>query len=145
MFVKVTESGPRRYIQLVESFRDDAGRVKKRTVATLGRLDQLHYGALGFATGDRRARRKRCSLQGDSGFDQWWLLHRQSDIAVVETAGNGGGVWSWHRHGPDADRDAVDVGHSHLGHDLRALGRTAAGQDVIRSCQPRCTRLGTAT
>ena len=41
MFVKVTTSGPRRYVQLVESYRDDAGRVKKRTVATLGRLDQL--------------------------------------------------------------------------------------------------------
>ena len=41
MFVKVTTSGTRRYIQLVESYRDEAGRVKKRTVATLGRLDQL--------------------------------------------------------------------------------------------------------
>ena len=41
MFVKVTTSGPRRYVQLVESYRDDAGRVKKRTVATLGRLDQV--------------------------------------------------------------------------------------------------------
>ena len=41
MFVKITTSGPRRYVQLVESYRDDAGRVKKRTVATLGRLDQL--------------------------------------------------------------------------------------------------------
>ena len=41
MFVKVTSSGPRRYVQLVESYRDGAGRVKKRTVATLGRMDQL--------------------------------------------------------------------------------------------------------
>jgi transposase len=41
MFVKVTTSGSRRYVQLVESFRDETGRVKKRTVATLGRLDQL--------------------------------------------------------------------------------------------------------
>ena len=41
MFVKITTSGPRRYVQLVESYRDDDGRVKKRTVATLGRLDQL--------------------------------------------------------------------------------------------------------
>jgi hypothetical protein len=41
MFVKITASGARRYIQLVESYRDEAGRVKKRTVATLGRLDQL--------------------------------------------------------------------------------------------------------
>ena len=41
MFVKITTSGPRRYVQLVESYRDETGRVKKRTVATLGRLDQL--------------------------------------------------------------------------------------------------------
>jgi hypothetical protein len=41
MFVKITTSGSRRYVQLVESYRDDAGRVKKRTVATLGRLEQL--------------------------------------------------------------------------------------------------------
>ena len=39
MFVKITISGPRRYVQLVESYRDDAGRVKKPTIATLGRLD----------------------------------------------------------------------------------------------------------
>lgn len=41
MFVKITQSGARRYVQLVESFRDADGRVRKRTVATLGRLDQL--------------------------------------------------------------------------------------------------------
>ncbi len=41
MHVKITTSGSRRYVQLVESYRDDAGRVKKRTVATLGRLDQV--------------------------------------------------------------------------------------------------------
>lgn len=41
MHIKVTRSGSRRYVQLVESFRDDAGRVKKRTIATLGRLDAL--------------------------------------------------------------------------------------------------------
>jgi len=44
MHVKITTSGSRRYVQLVESYRDDAGRVKKRTVATLGRLDQLDGG-----------------------------------------------------------------------------------------------------
>ena len=41
MFVKITASGSRRYVQLVESYRDEAGSVKKRTVATLGRVDQL--------------------------------------------------------------------------------------------------------
>ena len=41
MFIKVTKSGPRRYVQLVEAYRDETGRPKQRTVATLGRLDQL--------------------------------------------------------------------------------------------------------
>ena len=41
MYVKVTRSGPRRYVQLVESYRDDNGKVKQRTIATLGRLDQM--------------------------------------------------------------------------------------------------------
>ena len=42
MFIKVTHSGPRSYVQLVEAYRDDVGRPKQRTVATLGRLDQLN-------------------------------------------------------------------------------------------------------
>ena len=42
MFIKVTRSGERRYVQLVEAYRDDDGRPKQRTVATLGRLDQLN-------------------------------------------------------------------------------------------------------
>ncbi len=41
MFIKITKSGPRRYVQLVEAYRDDTGRPKQRTVATLGRLDQM--------------------------------------------------------------------------------------------------------
>ena len=41
MFVKVTSSGPRRYLQLVEAYRDENGKPKQRTVTTLGRLDQL--------------------------------------------------------------------------------------------------------
>ena len=41
MFVKVTKSGPRRYVQLVEAYRDAQGRPKQRTLVTLGRLDQI--------------------------------------------------------------------------------------------------------
>ena len=41
MYVKVTRSGPRRYVQLVESFRNEEGKVKQRTLATLGRLELL--------------------------------------------------------------------------------------------------------
>jgi transposase len=50
MYVKVTRSGPRRYVQLVESFRDEEGKVKQRTIATLGRLDQMD-GALDSVIG----------------------------------------------------------------------------------------------
>ena len=41
MFVKITQSGPRRYVQLVEAFRDAEGRPRQKTIATLGRLDQI--------------------------------------------------------------------------------------------------------
>jgi len=39
VFIKVTKSGPRRYAQLVESFRNDDGQPRQRTVCTLGRLE----------------------------------------------------------------------------------------------------------
>jgi len=38
MFIKVTQSGGRRYAQLVESFRNEEGKPRQRTVCTLGRL-----------------------------------------------------------------------------------------------------------
>lgn len=41
MFIKLTRSGPNQYVQLVEAFRDTDGRPKQRTVATLGRFDQM--------------------------------------------------------------------------------------------------------
>ena len=40
MFVKLTRSGSRRYVQLVESYRDEAGKPRQRTIATVGRLDE---------------------------------------------------------------------------------------------------------
>jgi hypothetical protein len=42
MFIKVTKSGARSYVQLVEAYRDDDGHPKQRTIATLGRLDRLN-------------------------------------------------------------------------------------------------------
>lgn len=39
MFIKVTKSGGRQYAQLVESFRNDAGQPRQRTICTLGRLE----------------------------------------------------------------------------------------------------------
>jgi transposase len=40
MFIKLTRSGPRSYAQLVESYRDEHGKPRQRTVATLGRIDE---------------------------------------------------------------------------------------------------------
>ena len=39
MFIKVTSSGGRRYAQLVESYRNESGQPRQRTLATLGRLE----------------------------------------------------------------------------------------------------------
>jgi hypothetical protein len=61
MFVKLTKSGPRRYVQLVESYRDEDGRIRQRTVASLGRLESLErnfdsvVGGLERVTGQRRS------------------------------------------------------------------------------------------
>ena len=41
MYTKITSSGGRRYLQLVEGYRDEAGKVRHRIVANLGRLDDL--------------------------------------------------------------------------------------------------------
>jgi hypothetical protein len=40
MYVKITRSGKRQYLQLVEAVREN-GKPRQRHVATLGRLDQL--------------------------------------------------------------------------------------------------------
>ena len=39
-FTKLTRSGGHTYVQLVESFRDETGRPRQRTISTLGRLDE---------------------------------------------------------------------------------------------------------
>lgn len=39
MFIKVTQTGHRRYAQLVESFRNEDGKPRQRTICTLGRLE----------------------------------------------------------------------------------------------------------
>ena len=41
MYRKVTRSGGRSYLQWVEGYRKEAGKVRHRVVANLGRLDDL--------------------------------------------------------------------------------------------------------
>ena len=41
MYTRITKTGDRQYLQLVESFRNDRGQVRVRVIASLGRLDKL--------------------------------------------------------------------------------------------------------
>ena len=44
MYVKIVTSGPRRYVKLVEAFRDSGGVPRQRVIATLGRLEAVQSG-----------------------------------------------------------------------------------------------------
>jgi hypothetical protein len=44
MFVRINESGGRRYLQIVESYRNEAGKPRHRILANLGRIDGMEDG-----------------------------------------------------------------------------------------------------
>ena len=46
MFTRITESGGRRYLQVVESYRNKAGKPRQRVIANLGRIDGMKEGHL---------------------------------------------------------------------------------------------------
>lgn len=46
MYTRISESGGRRYLQLVEGHRDERGKVRIKVIANLGRLDNLSPGQL---------------------------------------------------------------------------------------------------
>lgn len=46
MYAKITSSGGRRYLQLVEGYRTKDGKVRQRTIGTIGRIEDLQGGAL---------------------------------------------------------------------------------------------------
>ena len=92
MFVKVTSSGSRRYLQLVEAYRDAHGKPKQRTVATLGRLDQLDGQLDQVIAGLARATGKPIAVT-------------EPPAIVFESARAFGDVWAltelWHELGFD--------------------------------------------
>ena len=45
MHVKITRSGGREYVKLVESFRNERGMPTQRVIATLGRVETIRAGA----------------------------------------------------------------------------------------------------
>ena len=80
MFIKVTTAGGRRYAQLVESFRNDAGQPRQRTIATLGHLDaggqvDRLIAALQRAQGREAACPSLEFLESRSAGDVWALWH----------------------------------------------------------------------
>ena len=46
MFIRINQSGERRYLQVVESYRNEAGKPRHRVVANLGRIDGMEDGHL---------------------------------------------------------------------------------------------------
>jgi hypothetical protein len=56
MFIKITRSGGQSYLQLVESYRNEDGKPRQRTVATIGRLDELGGGVDALLGGLLRAK-----------------------------------------------------------------------------------------
>jgi hypothetical protein len=66
MFIKLTRSGDRTYAQLVESFRDEQGKPRQRTVATLGRIDERGGQLDSLLNGLLRAKGRPVAAGGDS-------------------------------------------------------------------------------
>ena len=92
MFIKLTRSGGHTYAQLVESFRDEHGKPRQRTVATIGRVDETDGQVDSLLSGLLRAKGR--SL-GDTATPQ---VRFESALAL-------GDVWAldqlWHELGFD--------------------------------------------
>ena len=127
MFVKITSSGSRRYLQLVEAYRDDLGKPRQRTVATLGRLDQVGDQLDQVITGLARATGRT-------------LPAVEPPSITFETARAFGDVWAltelWHELGFDRLRQAF--GRTRHAIDIEALLRIMV---FNRLCDPE-SKLG---
>ena len=97
MFVKITTSGPRKYVKLVEAFRDAQGVPRQRVIATLGRLEELQGGkGDALLNGLLRASGKPTLAEGTGSvsFDpaltigDTWMLHALwSELGFADTFG----------------------------------------------------------
>jgi transposase len=84
MFIKVTRTGGRSYAQLVESFRDEHGKPRQRTLATLGRIDEAGGQLDALLSGLLRAKGRPAALAGPPqvqfesalALGDVWVLHQ---------------------------------------------------------------------
>ncbi len=94
MFVKITTSGPRRYVKLVEAYRDAIGVSRQRVIATLGRLESIRAGdADSLVNGLLRASGKPTLEQGTGAVsfaparsvgDTWMLTALWKDLGFAD-------------------------------------------------------------
>ncbi len=131
MFIKLTRSGPRRYLQLVEAYRDENGRPRQRTVANLGRLEHVADNVDSIVRGLERATGKKVSTLPEAG----------SDISIeYQPARAIGHVWSlqslWQELGFDRLRHSLKRSRRKI--DVEALLRIMV---FNRLCDPE-SRLG---
>ena len=67
MFIKVSSSGGHLYARLVESFRNENGQPRQRTVATLGRIDEQGGPLDALLAGLQRAKGSAAAGSGGIG------------------------------------------------------------------------------
>jgi hypothetical protein len=112
MFLKVSSSGGHRYVRLVESFRNEDGQPRQRTVATLGRLDEPGGPLDALLDGLLRAKGRPVASAGDP------QLRFESALCL-------GDVWTldalWH-----------ELGFDGLGAVFRRARFTTAVEQAIR-------------
>lgn len=60
MFIKLTQASGRTYAQLVESYRDESGKPRQRTLATIGRVDESGGQVDALLDGLLRAKGRSC-------------------------------------------------------------------------------------
>lgn len=82
MFTRITESGGRRYLQIVESFRNEAGKPRLRVVANLGRVDRIKEGqldalirGLSRATGQVESEKAEITFEAARSYGDVFALH----------------------------------------------------------------------
>ena len=82
MYTRISRSGGRAYLQLVEAYRNEAGEPRQRTVANLGRLDQLTdkdlqplIGGLQRALGRTTATAPSVVFDSSKAFGDLFALH----------------------------------------------------------------------
>jgi hypothetical protein len=123
VFIKISRSGKNRYVQLVQAYRDgDTGRPKQRTVATLGRLDQLDTSLKSVISGLLR-------VTGQT------LAASSPPTLSFDSARDFGDVWTltelWNALGFDGLRTVF--GHTRHSIDVEALIRVMV---FNRLCEP---------